>query len=255
MPAIIETRDVYKTFQIPHEVHTTLAERLLSMLRPLSYERLEALRGVSISVEQGEFLGLIGRNGSGKSTLLKLIAGLLVPDSGTCRIRGSMCELLELGLGFNPELTVRENVALYASILGYPRSELDKRIEAAIEFASLDRFKDVKLKSLSTGMHIRLGFATALQADSDIMLLDEVLAVGDGEFQKKCLDTFVELKKRGKTIVLVSHDLDQVEAFCDRVILFDQGQVLDSGDPKVIISRYENRLSDMRRQSKARDVG
>ena len=248
MAAVIEMRDVNKTFQIPHEVHTTLVERMLSLLRPLSYERLEALRGVSVTIEQGEFVGLIGRNGSGKSTLLKIMAGLLVPDSGSCRIRGSMCELLELGLGFNPELTVRENVALYASILGYPRSQLDARIEGAIDYADLDRFKDVKLKSLSTGMHIRLGFATALQADSDIMLLDEILAVGDSEFQEKCMESFREQKRRGKTIVLVSHDLDHIEGFCDRVILFNEGQVIDSGKPEAIIPRYRDLLSDMRRR-------
>ncbi len=249
MVAVIEMENVYKTFQIPHEVHTTLAERVLSILRPMSYERLEALCGVSVTIEQGEFVGLIGRNGSGKSTLLKLMAGLLVPDSGTCRIRGTMCELLELGLGFNPELTVRENVALYASILGYPRSELDSRIEGAIGFADLERFKDVKLKSLSTGMHIRLGFATALQADSDILLLDEILAVGDGEFQEKCIGTFHDQKRRGKTIVLVSHDLTQVETFCDRVILFDQGKVVDSGPPRAIISHYQELLSGGRKKT------
>lgn len=248
MAAVIETRNVCKSFQIPHEVHTTLAERLLSLLRPISYERLEALRDVSVTIEQGEFVGLIGRNGSGKSTLLKIMAGLLIPDSGTCRVRGSMCELLELGLGFNPELTVRENVALYASILGYPRRQLDARIEGAIEYADLDRFKDVKLKSLSTGMHIRLGFATALQADSDILLLDEILAVGDSEFQDKCMESFRDLKRRGKTIVLVSHDLDHIEGFCDRVILFNDGAVIDSGRPETIIPRYRDLLSDMRRR-------
>ncbi len=247
MATVIELRDVYKTFQIPHEIHTTLAERVLSILRPTSYERLEALRGVSVDIEQGEFVGLIGRNGSGKSTLLKIMAGLLVPDSGTCRIRGRMCELLELGLGFNPELTVRENVALYASILGYPRADLDARIHGAIEYADLDRFKDVKLKSLSTGMHIRLGFATALQANSDILLLDEILAVGDSEFQEKCMDTFRELKRDKKTIVLVSHDLAQVEGFCDRVILFNEGHVVDSGKPELIISEYKHLVMDTRR--------
>ncbi len=244
MATVIELHDVYKTFQIPHEIHTTLVERVLSIFRPTSYERLEALRGVSVSIEQGEFVGLIGRNGSGKSTLLKVIAGLLVPDRGRCQIRGSMCELLELGLGFNPELTVRENVALYASILGYPRADLDARIEGAIRYADLERFIDVKLKSLSTGMHIRLGFATALQANSDILLLDEILAVGDNEFQNKCIDTFRELKERGNTIVLVSHDLDQVERFCDRVILFNQGEVVASGEPGTIISEYRELVSD-----------
>ncbi len=251
MAKVIEMRDIYKSFQIPHEVHTTLVERVLSIFRPVSYERLEALRGVSVSIDEGEFVGLIGRNGSGKSTLLKLMAGLLVPDSGTCRIRGTMCELLELGLGFNPELTVRENVALYGSILGYPKSELAKRIEGAIDFADLDRFKDVKLKSLSTGMHVRLGFATALQADSDILLLDEILAVGDSEFQGRCLESFEEQKRLRKTIVLVSHDLSQVEKFCDRVILFDKGQVVDSGPPAMIISEYRDLVSESMRSKAA----
>jgi lipopolysaccharide transport system ATP-binding protein len=239
----IEVRGVHKTFRIPHERHTTLTERVLNLFRPQSYERFEALCGIDLAIEQHTFVGIIGRNGSGKSTLLKVIAGLLVPDAGSVRVEGTMCELLELGLGFSPELTVCENVALYAAILGYPRRQLQARMEQAIRFAELERFRDAKLKSLSTGMCMRLGFATAVQADSDILLLDEILAVGDADFQRKCLQMFVDLKRQGKTIVLVSHDLDQVRQFCDHVILFDAGHVVARGDPEQVIARYLDLVS------------
>lgn len=238
MSSAIDVCGVHKTFRIPHERHTTLAERVLTIFRPQSYERFEALRGVDLSIEDGSFVGIIGRNGSGKSTLLKVIAGLLVPDAGQVRVRGSMCELLELGLGFSPELTVCENVSLYGAILGYPRREMQQRIAQAIAFAELERFSDAKLKNLSTGMCMRLGFATAVQADSDILLLDEILAVGDADFQRKCLNMFLDLKRQRKTIVLVSHDLLQVRQFCDEVILLDLGQVVGRGDPGSMIEQY-----------------
>lgn len=234
----IEVCGVHKSFRIPHERHTTLTERVLSVFRPRLYERFEALRGIDLTIAERSFVGIIGRNGSGKSTLLKVIAGLLIPDAGLVRVHGTMCELLELGLGFSPELTVRENVALYAAILGYPRRQWEARVEQAIAFAELDRFRDAKLKNLSTGMCMRLGFATALQADSDILLLDEILAVGDADFQRKCLDTFFDLKRQGKTIVLVSHDLAQVRQFCDHVVLFDAGRVVAEGEPNKMIERY-----------------
>jgi len=234
----IEVRGVHKTFRIPHERHTTLTERVLNVFRPTSYERFEALAGVDLDIERGAFVGVIGRNGSGKSTLLKVMAGLLLPDAGTVQVEGSMSELLELGLGFSPELTVRENVTLYAAILGYPRREAPARVEQAIRFAELERFTDAKLKNLSTGMCMRLGFATALQADTDIMLLDEILAVGDAEFQHKCVDMFHDLKRRGKTIVLVSHDLEQVRQFCSSVVVFDRGRVVGVGAPAAMITRY-----------------
>jgi len=234
----IEVAGVHKTFRIPHERHTTLTERVLNLFRPTSYERFEAIAGVDLAVERGSFVGIIGRNGSGKSTLLKVIAGLLLPDAGTVRVNGSICELLELGLGFSPELTVSENVTLYAAILGYPRRESPRRVARAIEFAELERFTDTKLKNLSTGMCMRLGFATALQADTDILLLDEILAVGDAEFQRKCLDMFHDLKRRRKTIVLVSHDMEQVRHFCDHVVVFDKGRIVTQGPPEPMIARY-----------------
>ncbi|MDX2171064.1 MAG: ABC transporter ATP-binding protein [Deltaproteobacteria bacterium] len=238
MGTAIELRDVHKTFQLPHEVHTTLTERILSGFRGTTYERFEALRGVDLAVEQGEFLGVIGANGCGKSTLLKIISGLLPPDAGEVHVDGTMSALLELGLGFSAELTVRENIELYAAVLGFPRQEAQRRIEDAIEFAGLERFRDAKLKNLSTGMRARLGFATALQAESDILLLDEILAVGDADFQLKCLDVFEQFKLQRRTIVLVTHDLHQVQRFCDRAVLIDQGRVAADGDPDTVIPRY-----------------
>jgi lipopolysaccharide transport system ATP-binding protein len=237
MPAI-ELRDVHKTFRLPHEVHTTLTERVLSGFRTTTYEHFEALRGVDLTIERGTFVGVIGGNGSGKSTLLKIMSGLLPPDQGEVHVDGSMSALLELGLGFSPELTVRENVELYAAVLGFPRREARRRVDEAISFAGIDRFRDAKLKNLSTGMRARLGFATALQAESEILLLDEILAVGDADFQHRCLEVFENLKQRRKTIVLVSHDLGQVQRFCDSAVWIERGRVAAEGDPDVVIARY-----------------
>ncbi|MEO8601015.1 MAG: ABC transporter ATP-binding protein [bacterium] len=234
----IELHDIHKTFRIPHEVHTTLTERILSGFRGTSYERFEALRGISLTVDEGSFVGIIGGNGSGKSTLLKIVSGLLIPDQGEVRVDGSMSALLELGLGFSSELTVRENVELYAAVLGYPRREVQQRVDEAISFAGLGRFQDAKLKNLSTGMRARLGFATALQSESDIMLLDEILAVGDADFQLKCLSVFEDFKRRRKTMLLVSHDLGQVQRFCDEAVWLREGRVAAVGDPDAVIAEY-----------------
>ncbi len=236
--SVIELRDVHKTFRIPHELHTTLTERLLSGFRRTTYERFEALCGIDLNIETGAFVGLIGGNGSGKSTLLKIMSGLLPPDRGSVQVNGSMSALLELGLGFSGELTVRENVELYAAVLGYPRREVAQRVQAAIAFADLGRFRDAKLKNLSTGMQARLGFSTALQAESDILLLDEILAVGDAEFQLKCLHVFEELKRQRKTIVLVTHSLEQVQRFCDQAVWLNRGRIAARGTPAAVIGRY-----------------
>jgi homopolymeric O-antigen transport system ATP-binding protein len=241
--AVIELHDIHKSFRIPHEKHTTLTERVLSLFRPVSYERFEALRGVDLVIEPGSFIGIVGGNGSGKSTLLKIISGLLPPDRGEVQVDGTMSALLELGLGFSNELTVRENVELYAAVLGYPRSEAERRVEEAIDFAGLDRFRDAKLKNLSTGMRARLGFATALQAESDILLLDEILAVGDADFQLKCLNVFEDLKARRKTMVLVSHDLGQLQRFCDEAVWLNKGQIVARGDPDMVIAQYLKTVS------------
>jgi len=236
--AAIEVRGVRKAFYLPHERRTTLTERVVGMLRPATYERFEALRGVDLTVERGAFVGIIGNNGSGKSTLLKVIAGLLVADAGAVQVQGTMCALLELGLGFSPELTVLENVELYGAVLGYPRDEMSARVATAIRFAELERFRDAKLKNLSTGMQMRLAFATALQASSDILLLDEILAVGDAGFQSKCFEVFEELRHHGTTVLLVSHNLAHIRRFCDRAILLDAGCIVASGEPASVIARY-----------------
>jgi lipopolysaccharide transport system ATP-binding protein len=234
----IEVHGVSKSFRIPHERHTTLAERLLSFGRSGHVEILDALCDLSFDVPAGEFVGVIGANGSGKSTLLKIIAGVFVPDRGTVHVSGSLASLLELGLGFHQELTVRENVRLYATLLRYPRREMEDRINDAIRFAGLVRFQDAKLKSLSSGMVVRLAFATALRAEADIMLLDEVMAVGDAQFQRKCLEVFTELKRQRRTIVLVSHDLAAVQRFCDRVFWLDRGRLVLAGDPTEVVQSY-----------------
>ncbi len=241
----IDVQNVHKTFRIPHENHTTLTERVLSLFRPVSYERFEALRGVDLAIERGSFIGIIGGNGSGKSTLLKIISGLLLPDAGHVQVNGTMSALLELGLGFSPELTVQENVELYAAVLGYPRREVARRVDEAIAFAGLERFRDAKLKNLSTGMRARLGFSTALQAESDIMLLDEILAVGDADFQLKCLDVFEEFKQQRRTMVLVTHDLGQVQRFCDEAVLIADGRVAARGDPDGVITQYLRTVGQM----------
>ncbi|MFN8545162.1 MAG: ABC transporter ATP-binding protein [Candidatus Binatia bacterium] len=234
----IDVEHVSKTYRIPHERQTTLLERLLSVFRPSKVDTLRALDDVTIHVPFGSFVGIIGANGSGKSTLLKLLAGVLVPDAGSVRVNGTLAPLLELGVGFHHELTVRENVTLYGSVLGYPRESLDERVAEVIAFAELERFRDAKLKSLSSGMVMRLAFATALRADSDILLLDEVLAVGDAQFQRKCFQIFEELRHTRKTIVLVSHDLVTVQRFCDRIFWLDRGRLVMAGEAQDVIQMY-----------------
>jgi lipopolysaccharide transport system ATP-binding protein len=234
----IEVRNVSKRFRIPHERHTTLAERLVGLFRANEVETLEALSDVSLDVPLGSFVGIIGANGSGKSTLLKIMAGLLVPDDGQVRVHGTLVPLLELGLGFQQELSVRENVELYGAVLGYSRAAMARKVDEVIAFAGLERFRDAKLKSLSSGMMVRLAFSTAVRADADTMLLDEVLAVGDAQFQRKCIDVFQGLKRQRKTIVLVSHDLASVQRFCDHVYWLDKGRLVAAGEAQEVILTY-----------------
>ena len=236
--AAVEVAHVSKTFRIPHERHTHLAERLISLFRPVGFETLAALNDVSLEIPAGSFVGIIGANGSGKSTLLKVIAGLLVPDQGEVRVNGTLAPLLELGLGFHHELTVHENVVLYGSVLGYPRREIVRRVDEVIAFAGLERFRDAKLKSLSSGMLVRLAFATALRADADVLLLDEVLAVGDAQFQRKCIEVFTDLRRQRRTIAVVSHDLLAVQRFCDKVFWLDRGRLVMGGDAAEVVQTY-----------------
>jgi ABC-type polysaccharide/polyol phosphate transport system ATPase subunit len=240
VPAI-ELVGIGKSFQIPHERRTTIKEYFLRPLHRTTYERNEALANVTLSVDQGEFFGIIGPNGSGKSTLLKIIAGIYVPDAGRVRVTGLLSPFIELGVGFNPELTARDNVIISGTLLGLTRRQLDERFDAIISFAELERFVDQKLKNFSSGMQVRLAYSIAIQVDFDILLLDEVLAVGDQGFQAKCYATFDQIRSEGKTVVFVSHDLSSVERFCDRAVLVHGGGLQAIGPSSEVIDDYLSR--------------
>lgn len=208
------------------------------------------LRDVSFSVKKGEMLGIVGRNGIGKTTLLRLIAGIYRPDSGEIRTSGSMVPLLSLGTGFNPELSAKDNVVFYGKILGFAHGEIMGKVDEIIGFAELERFRDVKLKKFSTGMGMRLAFATAVQIDPDIILVDEILAVGDPPFQKKSYDAFMRFKERKKTIVFVSHDLNSINSLCDRAILLEGGRIASQGDPSMVVNDYMGMLDGESREGR-----
>ncbi|MFL5844077.1 MAG: ABC transporter ATP-binding protein [Solirubrobacteraceae bacterium] len=229
---------VSKTFHLPHERSHTLKERALHPFRRSSGERFQALDDVSFTVERGEFFGIVGRNGSGKSTLLKCLAGIYGTDSGAIYAKGRMATFIELGVGFNPDLAARDNVQLNAIMLGVDPREARRRFEEVIAFAELEEFVDLKIKNYSSGMLVRLAFATAIQADSDILLIDEVLAVGDAAFQQKCFDVFNRLKAAGKTILFVTHDMGTVTRFCDRVMLLERGRTVALGAPAEVADEY-----------------
>jgi ABC-type polysaccharide/polyol phosphate transport system ATPase subunit len=236
--AAIEVHDVWKSFRIPHENRTSIKEHFLHPLTRTTYETQHALRGVSLAVETGEFFGIIGGNGSGKSTLLKVIAQIYRHDEGTVAVNGLLSPFIELGVGFNPELTARDNVQINAALLGLSRSETRDRFDQIIAFSELGRFVDQKLKNFSSGMQVRLAYSIAIQVDFDILLLDEVLAVGDEHFQEKCFATFERFRAEGKTVVLVTHDLSSVNRFCDRVLWIDQGEARVTGFAADVTAAY-----------------
>jgi ABC-type polysaccharide/polyol phosphate transport system ATPase subunit len=239
--AAIASEGVWKTFRLPHDRPSTLKQRLLHPRGSRLATELHALRDVSFEVPEGEFIGIVGRNGSGKSTLLKCLAGIYQPDRGRLTVSGRVSPFIELGVGFNPELTALDNVVVNAALLGMPKAEAIARFPQIIEFAELERFVDLKLKNYSSGMQVRLGFASMIQAEADIYLVDEVLAVGDARFQQKCFDTFRRLKREERTVVFVTHDLASVERFCDRVVLLEQGEVVADGDAHEVIMDYRQR--------------
>jgi lipopolysaccharide transport system ATP-binding protein len=234
----VEVEHIWKTFQIPHEKRTTFFENLMGMMRPNNYETFSVLKDISFQVEAGECVGIIGDNGSGKSTLLKIIANILRATKGTVRVKGKMTPFLELGVGFHPDMTARENIGVYGTIMGLSRREIDERIDDVIEFAGLYKFEDTKLKNLSSGMQVRLAFSTAIQTDPDVLLVDEVLAVGDMEFQQKCFDVFNRYRKEGVTILFVSHDQGAVRRFCDRTLLLGGGEQRAFGETEEILDKY-----------------
>jgi ABC-type polysaccharide/polyol phosphate transport system ATPase subunit len=236
--AAVSVEGVSKTFRLPHQQYSTLKERALHPLRSTDYDELHALRDISLQIAEGEFFGIVGRNGSGKSTLLKCIAGIYSADSGRISIAGRLSPFIELGVGFNMDLTARDNVVINAIMLGLSRRAARARFDAVIEFAELEEFVDLKLKNYSSGMLVRLAFATAIQVDAEILLIDEVLAVGDAAFQQKCFEEFFRLKREGRTIVFVSHDMYSVERFCHRAMLIERGAMVQLGEPHQIARAY-----------------
>jgi ABC-type polysaccharide/polyol phosphate transport system ATPase subunit len=236
-PAVLAD-DVSKTFRIPKEQVHTLKERALHPLRRTTFNEFGALNGVSFEVPPGEFFGIVGRNGSGKSTLLKCLAGIYRADSGAIYIDGRMSTFIELGVGFNPDLAALDNVTINAAMLGLSRREARRRFDAIIDFAELREFTDLKIKNYSSGMLVRLAFAVMIQVDADILLIDEVLAVGDAAFQQKCFDEFEAIRAAGKTVLLVTHDMGAVRRFCDRAMLLEHGNMVLTGDPDTVGNRY-----------------
>ena len=227
-----------KTFVLPREKVHTFKERALHPLRRSSSDALRALRDVSFAVEHGEFFGIVGRNGSGKSTLLKCLAGIYGTDSGEIYMNGRLSTFIELGVGFNMELAARDNAILNAIMLGLTRAEAEDRYQRILDFSELHEFEDLKLKNYSSGMLVRLAFSVMIQVDADILLIDEVLAVGDASFQQKCYDEFARLRDERRTVLFVTHDMPSVQRFCDRALLLERGEVITLDAAEKVASRY-----------------
>ena len=228
-----------KSFKIPIESTTMLKQRLVGLLsRKKGYRIFTPLQDISFEIKQGEFFGIVGRNGSGKSTLLKTIAGIYAPNSGSVQVHGTLIPFIELGVGFSPELTGRENIFLNGALLGFSREEMEKMYDDIVDFAELDGFMEERLKNYSSGMQVRLAFSIAIRARGDILLLDEVLAVGDEAFQKKCYAYFDKLKREKRTVVLVTHDMAAVERFCSKAVFIEDGQIKLIGKPHRVAAAY-----------------
>lgn len=239
-PLAIKVQNVSKNFALPHEKVDSMKGAFVNIFRPKgSTEVQHALIDIDFEINKGEFFGIVGRNGSGKSTLLKIIAGIYQPTNGKVSISGRLVPFIELGVGFNPELTGRENVYLNGALMGFSDNEVDSKYDAIVEFAELERFMDQKLKNYSSGMQVRLAFSVAtVLADSDILLIDEVLAVGDADFQRKCFEYFKKLKKAKKTVVFVSHDMSAVREYCDRAVLINDSKLVAEGSAEDIAREY-----------------
>ena len=244
-PYAIEVNGVSKCFRIPHEKRVTVYDNIIGKItgKSYTYEVFEALNDVTFSVKEGETFGIIGENGSGKSTILKIISKVLVADTGSVKVKGKIAPFLELGVGFQPDLTAVENVYLYGAIMGMNRTEMDAKLDSIFEFAELDRFRDTKLKNYSSGMYARLAFATAISIDPDVLLLDEVLAVGDQAFQAKCRDKINEYRQNGKTIIFVSHSIEAVKEICNNCLMLSNGNVVSIGPTENVISDYLNAVN------------
>jgi ABC-2 type transport system ATP-binding protein len=237
----IKVEGVYKNFRLPHERNATLKSTIINSIRGKKGRIIttqHALKDISFEIKKGEFFGIVGRNGSGKSTLLKIIAGIYQPTKGNIAVNGKLVPFIELGVGFNPELTGRENIYLNGALLGFSTEEIDAFYDEVVEFAELEDFMDQRLKNYSSGMQVRLAFSMAIRAEADILLVDEVLAVGDADFQRKCFEYFRYLKKQKTTVIFVSHDMNSVREYCDRAILIENSQIISAGTPEKISGLY-----------------
>jgi len=236
---VVELKNIFKTYRIRYDEKSTLFDTIASSLKKKSpMSEFNALSNILLNVNKGEMVGIIGHNGSGKSTLLKIICGILNPSSGTIKTKGRIVPFLQLGSGFHPDLTAIENIKMYGMILGIGKKEIEKKVQDVLKYSELESFKDTKAKNFSSGMFARLAFATAVQADPDILVVDEVLSVGDLAFQNKSYNSFLEIKNRGKTIIYVTHNLDDVLKLCDRAVLMYKGFVVADDNPSVVVDKY-----------------
>ena len=238
----VEVRKLSKTFRLPLDHGLTLQHRFVHPISTRKHRTLHAVRDISFDVPKGQFLGITGPNGCGKSTLLKMLAGIYEPDAGQILLRGVLSPFLELGVGFKPELSARDNIVLAGTMLGVRRAHVLSRLNDVLDFAELSDFDEQKLKNFSSGMVVRLAFAVAMLADADVLLMDEVLAVGDQRFQERCFDVFAHYKREGRTVILVSHDLSALEEHCDRVLLMSQGSLAMDGRSADVISQYRRQV-------------
>lgn len=251
----LKVSHINKSFRLPTEQANGIKQAVINYLKGIKgYKQQQVLRDISFTVEKGDFFGIVGRNGSGKSTLLKLISQIYQPDSGKITVNGKLVPFIELGVGFNPELTGRENIYMNGALLGFSREEMADMYDDIVAFAELDEFMDQKLKNYSSGMQVRLAFSIAIKADADILVLDEVLAVGDESFQRKCFQYFAELKKRKKTVILVTHSMDHVTKFCNRAALIDKGYEMTVGKPGEIAQLYRSLNMQEIEQPKEQDA-
>ena len=238
-PTTISVKNLHKSFRLPTEQAFGLKQAFFNRLRGIKgYTEQKVLKGLTFDIKRGEFVGIIGRNGSGKSTLLKILAGIYYPQKGDVVVNGNLVPFIELGVGFNYELTGRENVYLNGAMLGFSNEEMDAMYDDIWDFAELKEFQDQKLKNYSSGMQVRLAFSVAIRARGDILLLDEVLAVGDAAFQEKCNNYFESLRDNKQTVILVTHSMENVKKFCNRAILIEDGKIIADGDPKSVSDKY-----------------
>lgn len=242
----IKVDNVSKDFVLPHQSVNSFKSFVTGFYKKntkKSTEAQHALKNINFDIKEGEFFGIVGRNGSGKSTLLKILAGIYQPTRGSVAVRGKLVPFIELGVGFNPELTGRENVYLNGALLGFDKKQVDAMYDDIVSFAELEKFMDQKLKNYSSGMQVRLAFSVATRVDTDVLIIDEVLAVGDADFQRKCFDYFKSIKGQKKTVVFVSHDMSAIREYCDRAVLIEKSKIVKEGDPSEVAKEYSKLFS------------